>query len=123
MDSGQTLMLHEQLQGLPPVQVVNKFAVGANAGEGKPVDKLPLPEHAESAATYVFVAAYQADQLRSRGEAVTQNRLDDVEVAVGDDASARLFGPHEFCKAGHVVCDSKSIVVGSNPKRADGCNW
>ena len=33
------------------------------------------------------VLAHEPDQLGSRGETVTQNRLDDVEVAVGDHAT------------------------------------
>ena len=45
---------------------------------------------------HIFVAAYQPYNLRSRGEAVTQNGFQDVQVTSGYSAFVYLSWPGEF---------------------------
>src|ERR1041384_5266679 len=73
----------------------------ADTREGKPVDETPLPEFAQPALRHVLIAAHEPHELGSRGEAVSQNRLQDVEVTVTDAALVGVLGPDEFGKAGH----------------------
>ena len=71
VDLWQALAFDKQLQRLAAIQVVHEFAMGANAGESEAVDEALFPQPPQAPLGYVFVAANQAHQFRSRREAVT----------------------------------------------------
>ena len=95
----KTAVLGQQLETRAVVEVVVKLAVASQGREGKAIDDFPFPQAPQMALRYVLVASDQADQLRRRREAVTQNRRDDVQVAVTDAALVFFRRPLEFGKA------------------------
>ena len=57
------------------------------------IDQTLFPETPKS---HVFVAANEAHQLRRWDESVAENRLDDLQIAIGDSACAGLLRANEF---------------------------
>jgi len=56
-----------------------ELAVRPDARKRPAIDETFLPQATQTPERHVLVGADKADELRGRGEAVTQDRVDDVE--------------------------------------------
>ena len=90
MNVWELLVLGKHLERGAVVEVVDELAVSSNTWE------LPLPELSQASLGHVFVAADKPNKLRGRGEAITQNRLNEAQVAFTDDAPTGKSGRANF---------------------------
>jgi hypothetical protein len=76
--------LGQEVERLTAVQVVVKLAVRADAGESPPGQQAALPQPAQASVGDILVAGGKPRNLRSRTESVPQDRIEDIEVTVGN---------------------------------------